>query len=172
MPKASKTRNGDDVSDSGPIIAFSRVGRLDILERLFGHVIIPNAVYEELVVMGKGRPGADEVSRSAWIQRRTVRDRERIDGFSQSLHKGEREAISLAHELAVPLLIDERRGRRTAADMGVAVIGSLAVLAEGNRAGLVEDMPALVQDILDSGYWIDPEVVETFLVNEKKGGAP
>ena len=50
--------------------------------------------------------------------------------------------------------------------------GSLAVLAEGNRAGLVEDMPALVQDILGSGYWIDPEVVETFLGNEKEGGAP
>lgn len=60
----------------------------------------------------------------------------------------------------------------TAADMGIAVIGSLRVLAEGNRAGLIEDMPAVVQDILDSGYWIDPEVVETFLGNAKKGGAP
>ena len=46
------------ISDSGPIIAFSRVGRLDILKRLFGHVIIPDAVYEELVVMGKGRPAS------------------------------------------------------------------------------------------------------------------
>ena len=33
-------------------------------------------------------------------------------------------------------------------------------------------MPAVVQDILDSGYWIDPEVVEAFLGNAKKGGAP
>ena len=71
------------VSDSGPIIAFSRVGRLDILKRLFGHVIIPDAVYEELVVMGKGRPGEPEVRQSAWIQRRSVRNRERMDRFSQ-----------------------------------------------------------------------------------------
>ena len=160
------------VSDSGPIIAFSRVGRLDILKRLFGHVIIPDAVYEELVVMGKGRPGEPEVRQSEWIQRRSVRNRERMDRFSQSLHEGERDAISLARELAAPLLIDERRGRRTATDMGVTVIGSLAVLAQGHRAGLVEDMPALVQDILESGYWIDAEVVETFLANEEEGDTP
>ena len=71
-----------------------------------------------------------------------------------------------------PLLIDERRGRRTATDMGITVIGSLAVLAQGHRAGLVEDMPALVQDILESGYWIDAEVVETFLANEEEGDTP
>ena len=88
------------ISDSGPIIAFSRVGRLDILKRLFCHVIIPDAVYEEFVVMGKGRPGEPEVRQSAWIQRRSVRNRERIDRFSQSLHEGERDAISLARELA------------------------------------------------------------------------
>ena len=29
-------------------------------------------------------------------------------------------------------------------------------------------MPALVQDILESGYWIDAEVVETFLANENE----
>lgn len=88
------------VSDSGPIIAFSRVGRLDILKRLFGYVIIPDAVYEEFVVMGKGRPGEPEVRQSEWIQHRSVRNRERIDRFSQSLHEGERDAISLARELA------------------------------------------------------------------------
>lgn len=52
------------------------------------------------------------------------------------------------------------------------MIGSLAVLAQGHRAGLVEDMPALVQDILESGYWIDAEVVETFLANEEEGDTP
>ena len=78
----------------------------------------------------------------------------------------------LLASLRAPLLIDERRGWRTATDMGVTVIGSLAVLAQGHRAGLVEDMPALVQDILESGYWIDAEVVETFLANEEEGDTP
>lgn len=151
------------VSDSGPIIAYSRIGRMDILRRLFGQVVVLNAVYEELVTRGAGRPGDAEVRRSSWIQRREVKNPKGVEEFSTSLHRGEREAIVLANEIGIPLLIDERRGRRTAEDMGVVVIGSLAVLAEGHREGIIEDTSSLVQDILDSGYWINPDVIETFL---------
>ena len=153
------------VSDSGPIIAFSRIGRLDILKSLVGQIIVPMGVYEELVTKGEGRPGAAEVRRSAWIQHREVRNRENIEEFSTSLHRGEREAIVLAHEIGLPLLIDERRGRRTAADIGVVVIGSLAILAEAHREGIIQDTASLIQDLLDSGYWIDPEIVEAFLAS-------
>ena len=153
------------VSDSGPIIAFSRIGRLDILKSLFGQIVVPMGVYEELVTKGKGRPGSAEVSRSTWIQRREVRNRENIEEFSTSLHRGEREAIVLAHEIGVPLLIDERRGRRTAAAMGVVVIGSLTILAEAHREGIIKDTASLIHDMLDSGYWIDPEIVEVFLAS-------
>ena len=153
------------VSDSGPIIAFSRIGRLDILKSLFGQIVVPMGVYEELVTKGKGRPGSAEVSRSTWIQRREVRNRENIEEFSTSLHRGEREAIVLAHEIGVPLLIDERRGRRRATDIGVFVIGSLTILAEAHREGIIKDTASLIHDMLDSGYWIDPEIVEAFLAN-------
>lgn len=153
------------VSDSGPIIAFSRIGRLDILKSLFGQIVVPMGVYEELVTKGKGRPSSAEVSRSTWIQRREVRNRENIEEFSTSLHRGEREAIVLAHEIGVPLLIDERRGRRRATDIGVVVIGSLTILAEAHREGIIKDTASLIHDMLDSGYWIDPEIVEAFLAS-------
>ena len=153
------------VSDSGPIIAFSRIGRMDILRSLFGKIIVPKAVYEELVTAGKGKPGAAEVRQSAWVQCREVRNPEGMGEFPTSLHKGEREAIVLAHEIGIPLLIDERRGRRTAATMGVTVIGSLTILAEAHREGIIQDAASLVQDMLNSGYWINPEIVEAFLAS-------
>jgi uncharacterized protein len=49
------------VADTGPIIAFARLGRLGLLSDVVGVVIIPDAVYEELVDRGQGRPGAAEV---------------------------------------------------------------------------------------------------------------
>lgn len=150
------------VSDSGPIIAFSRIGRLDILRRLFGQVIVPNAVHNELVVRGRGRPGSDEVTRSTWIQRRATGSLDELEGLSR-LHEGEREAIALAHELEVPLLIDERRGRQAALDMGVVVIGSLSILAGARREGIIKDVAPLVEAMLESGYWINPKVVDAFL---------
>ncbi len=153
------------VSDTGPIIAFSRIGRMDILRRLFGEIIIPNAVYEELAIAGKGRPGAVEVTQSSWIHSREVRNRESVNEFPLGLHKGELEAIALARENGMPLLIDERQGRRVAANIGVTVIGSLAVLANAHREGIIEDTASLVQDFLKSGYWINPDVIEAFFAN-------
>lgn len=151
------------VSDSGPIIAFSKIGRLDILRLLFERVLIPDAVHDEVVVRGIGRPGADDVARSSWIERRTPMNVDMLSELPQRIHAGEREAIALAYELGMPLLIDERRGRQVAYNIGVAVIGSLGVLAEARREEIVEDLAPLVQTILDSGYWISPEIVKAFL---------
>jgi predicted nucleic acid-binding protein len=49
------------VADSGPVIAFARLGRLDLLHQVVGTLVIPHAVYEELVGRGTTRPGAAEV---------------------------------------------------------------------------------------------------------------
>lgn len=151
------------VSDSGPIIAFSKIDRLDILRLLFGRVLIPDAVYDEIVVKGMGRPGSDDVARSSWIERRTLMNVDLMRELPQRIHAGEREAIALAYELGMQLLIDERRGRQAAYNIGVVIIGSLGVLAEARREEIVEDLTPLVQTILDSGYWISPEVVKDFL---------
>lgn len=47
----------ETVSDSGPIVSFARADRLDLLRRTAGTLIVPNAVYEEIVVRGEGRAG-------------------------------------------------------------------------------------------------------------------
>ena len=86
-----------------------------------------------------------------------------LSELPQRIHTGEREAIALAYEFGMPLLIDERRGRQAAENIGVAIIGSLGILAEARREEIVEDLAPLVQTILESGYWISPEVVKAFL---------
>lgn len=40
------------VSDAGPILSFARAGRLEILRQVVGELIIPQAVVEELAVLG------------------------------------------------------------------------------------------------------------------------
>jgi len=97
------------VSDSGPIIAFSRIGRLDILHELFSRVIIPDAVHDELIMKGQGRQGAIEISQSLWIQHRTVANQAYLERLARTIHAGEREAIAIAREMNAQLLIDELR---------------------------------------------------------------
>lgn len=55
------------VSNSTPLIALSRIGKLDILHILFGSIIIPEAVFHEVVTEGASRPGANEVQNATWI---------------------------------------------------------------------------------------------------------
>ena len=63
------------VSNSSPLIALAKIGKLHILKELFGEIIIPKAVWNEVVVKGKGKPGAEEVEKAEWIKVREVKDR-------------------------------------------------------------------------------------------------
>lgn len=57
------------VSNAGPLIACAKIGKFDLLRDLFAHLMIPPAVYEEIVIKGAGRIGSDEVQHAlgAWL---------------------------------------------------------------------------------------------------------
>ena len=43
------------------MLSFAKAGRLDILRQVLGEIIIPEAVFVEIIIGGKGKPGAAEV---------------------------------------------------------------------------------------------------------------
>lgn len=152
------------VADAGPIIAFARIRRLDLLRSVVGELVIPDAVYEELVQKGPSRrPGATEVEQSSWIQKMAVMDRTALIQLPFHLHLGEREAIILAQEIDTQLLIDESRGRRVAREKGLEVYGSLRILIEAKPQGLIAKVRPVIQNMLDAGYWIDEALIRSLL---------
>ena len=62
------------VSNATPLIALAKINHLHLLQRFFVTVLIPQAVHEEVVAAGVGRPGSREVRQADWIQLRTVSD--------------------------------------------------------------------------------------------------
>ena len=62
------------VADAGPILSFARAHHLPLLHAVLGALLIPEAVYSEIVVRGAGKPGATEVQEAAWIARTPVQD--------------------------------------------------------------------------------------------------
>ena len=77
---------------------------------------------------------------------------------------GEREAILLAEELNIPLLIDEHRGRDIALARGLEVVGSLRILGDAKTRGLIPAVRPLVDELLNLSYWLDEEtIVRPFL---------
>ncbi len=67
------------VANSTPLIALSKVGKLDLLKEIFGEIVIPQGVYDEVVVQGAGRPGAGRVRKAVWIRTERVRNKAMID---------------------------------------------------------------------------------------------
>ena len=89
------------VSNSSPLINLARIGRLTLLRELFGVLIVPDAVWQEVVVEGAGQPGADEVRSAEWIQRQAVMNTQLVQALQQDLDAGEAEAIALSLELGL-----------------------------------------------------------------------
>ncbi|MCZ7669538.1 MAG: hypothetical protein M5U34_21355 [Chloroflexi bacterium] len=58
------------VSDTSVLVNLAWLNRLDILPALYGEVIIPTVVWEEIVVLGVGKVGSQEIAQATWIQRK------------------------------------------------------------------------------------------------------
>ena len=151
------------VSDTGPIIAFARLGRLSLLRQVFDVLIIPEAVFDELVRSGSDQPGAPEAIQGEWIQRRAVAGQEAVAQLPPRLHAGEREAIVLAQELGIQVLVDEQRGRAAARAMGMEPVGSLRVLAEAKALGIILAVRPIIEELQAIRYWIDQSIIRDFL---------
>src|SRR5919198_2475778 len=101
------------VVDTGPLIALSKTGHLDLLPQLFDDILIPAAVLGEVAKPGEMRPGS-EIQNRSWIATLGVSIAERVAlQKSGDIAAGEAEAILIAAEApdSTILLIDERRAR-------------------------------------------------------------
>ena len=151
------------VSNSGPIISFAKAGYLELLEKVIGELWIPEAVYKEIVVKGKGRPGSDKVRQGKWLKSKKIENKDRPDFFPHDLGMGEVEAIILADELKAVLIIDDKRGRQEAESRGIETIGSLKIIKEAKDKRLIEKAKPLLDELRRTGLRIKDDLYHEFL---------
>lgn len=128
------------ISDTTPIISLIKIHRLDLLEKLFDEVLIPNAVFRELITNESFSNEAEEVKKSAFLKISPVQNRQSIAILQaiSGLDDGESEAIVLADEKKSDvLIIDERKGRMVAQKLGITITGTVGVLVQANNEGMI-----------------------------------
>ena len=152
------------VSNASPLINLARVNHFDLLIAFYDQIVIPQAVYDEVVVRGRGRDGSREVKEVSWIEIRVPQDELAVRALAAELGKGEAAAIILAQELQADLLLmDEIRGRRVAQQLGLKVRGTLGILARARREERILNL-RLVLDLLRArGTWISQDLYEEIL---------
>lgn len=119
------------VSDTTPIIALLKAERLDLLQKLYHTVVIPEAVYQELIVNSVYEKEKEIIQNCPFLRVEKVDNKESVSHLKQQegLDAGESEALVLYEEKGADLiLIDEHKGRSVAKAMAVEYIGTLGVL--------------------------------------------
>ncbi|MBE9233245.1 DUF3368 domain-containing protein [Cuspidothrix issatschenkoi LEGE 03284] len=156
------------VSDTSPITNLAAIGQLDLLRQLYSRVIIPEAVYNEMVNINKIVPGAVEVQTLSWIQTQTVINSLQVTEIqenNESIHLGEAEAIILSLEMKADLLLmDERRGRIVATNYGINITGLLGVLIQAKKQGLIPAIKPLIDQLTtQANFRVSPQLYTVVL---------
>ena len=150
------------VSYSGPLIALSKLNLLFILQDLFGEIVIPAEVWKEVVERGKGKAGSEAIEKAKWIKVQDVGDDLSVEVLCRNIDRGEAEAIILAKRINADILIlDEKIAREIAMAVGLKVVGSLALIYEGIKRGIVDQTLAeIIKKMRERNIWISDEVIE------------
>lgn len=142
------------VPDSGPLIALARTALLHLPALLYSEVLVPAAVWDEVL---RQPPQAERARLQAAMQAGKLKLVPEAKAPPQPLSDarlgaGERAAIALAQASGAEVLIDERRGRRVAAEAGLHVVGTVGLLVRGRQLGLIGPVRPLLDALHHSGY--------------------
>lgn len=119
------------VSDTTPLISLLKINQIDLLEKLFGEVLIPEAVFNELTVDERFQQEADQIRQKRFIKVMAINNPEAVSILKRAtgLDQGESEAIVLTDEFKADLLLmDEAKGRSVSTQMGLKVMGTIGIL--------------------------------------------
>src|SRR4030043_1125509 len=125
------------VANTSSLIALERIDLLLLLCKIYSEVIIPEAVKKEF----------GNLSLPCLSVRKVQSNFLKLLVIDLNLGKGEAEAIALATQAGIKVIIDDSRARRVAEDMGLMVTGTIGILIKAERLGLIESAYDKVKEL-------------------------
>ena len=146
------------VSNTTPILSLLKIGKLDLLQKLYGKIKIPNAVYHEIEA-GKNRDYYTDITKLSWIEIIPIQSTSaRLYLFD--LDDGEAETIILAQEQAADVvIIDDKLGRRYADQINIPITGTIGILLKAKERGLITAVTPLLYELRNKSSWINDSLL-------------
>jgi predicted nucleic acid-binding protein len=146
------------VSDSTTLIVLSDLDKLEYLQNLFSTIYIPRAVYEEISFK-------HEFYLKDFVKICEPRHCELIDELKMLLDDGESDAIALAVEKRLPLIIDEKKGRKIATNLKVPILGLVGIIYLNIKKQYlsIEDATIFFEKAKENNYRISQKLVDEML---------
>jgi predicted nucleic acid-binding protein len=149
------------VADSGPVISLAVIGKLDLLEIIYGEACISEAVWQEVsrYIDPLNIP-------QARILEGKVKKLTASNPFAGLMDSGEAEAAALCLELKADyLIIDDRVARRVAESYSIQCLGTLAVLAKAKELKLISALRPLFLDLLSHNRYYKKQLLNSILAD-------
>lgn len=158
------------IVNTTPLIALCHVGQLDLLKKIYGEILIPQAVYSELSEK-KDSICKKQVDNSLdWIHVEKIENQMAKSMFKTQLHDGEVEVMILAKEKNADLvIIDDANAKKHAKYLKLPVTGTLGVLIKAKRQGYISELKPIIQELIDKNIYISKNLMKFCLeqVNEE-----
>lgn len=162
------------VCNAALLIYLNEVGRLELLKTLYGQLLIPQGVFDEVVAEASGRPGAVEVRKAVdegWIKVEVVSVPSSLK--AEGLEDADGELIELARQRGAPLLTNDKALAATARIHKVGVRWLTQTLIEAVDTGVLgpADARALLRQLVSAGLRVRSEVMAEIihLIEEPRG---
>lgn len=146
----SKKSSAPVISNAGPLIHLAKVNALHLLKALYKTIIIPQEVKVETVNRGKeeGAPDALQIEKAlnqGWIKTEEVKlNKEFLKAAKiAGLQTAEAAVIQYAYQNQATALLDDEPARAFAKTLGIPIRGTLGILIEAVKKGLVSREEAL-----------------------------
>lgn len=141
------------IVNSTPIIALAKAGKLDVLKAMYGQVIIPEAVFNEVTAKDDSAK-AMLLKNNDWIKVKSIKNTAEKIMFRARLHDGEVEVMILARELDADLVvIDDYAARKTAEYIGLTLTGTIGILIKAKQNGYIDEVMPIVQVMEQNGIY-------------------
>jgi uncharacterized protein len=155
------------VCNSSPLINLAKIGCLDLIENIYQQVVIPTAVYNELILQGTIKKGVSEIEdlidRQVLVVKE-VTDRSLVKALNKDLDLGESEAIALALSINANLIIiDEVDARRLADIYKLKKTGFIGVLIRAKKEGHINAVKEYIDNAIKEGFWLNKNLYETII---------
>ncbi len=146
------------ISDSTALIILFDLDRVELLENLFERVCITPIILDEISVRYP-------VVLPSFMKVEKLKDDKLFNTLKMLLDFGESEAIALAKEKNLTIIIDEKRGRKIAKEMDLKVIGLLGVIYLNVKKGFLtkDEASSFLEDAIEHGYRISRKMVDDIL---------
>lgn len=151
------------IINSSPLITLFGSKQQYILPKLFDEIIVPEAVWQEIVEGGHQDLAAKAIPNTPWLLRKS---QESISPLVMSWDLGKGETAVIGYANSYPdyhVILDDAAARRCAKALGIKSIGTLGVVLIAKQRGIISSVKPVLIALQDAGLWLGQDIISMVL---------